>query len=131
MSPEETLEGYLQATKSHDLVGTLDYVADDAIYLFSDGTQHLGKAAVQAAIEYNFQTIRNESYSLNGMRWLARSSDIAVCVFEYYWEGEIQGKRVSGGGRGTCVLRRDNDSWEIVHEHLSKGSLGIEECRDA
>ena len=125
MSPEQTFEGYLQATKSHDLVRTLEYIADDAIYLFSNETQHVGKAAVQAAIEYNFQTIRNESYSLDGLRWLARSSDIAVCVFEFHWEGEIQDKKVSGRGRGTCVLRRENDSWKIIHEHLSKGSLGI------
>jgi ketosteroid isomerase-like protein len=124
MTPDQTLTAYTAAALHHDLEAMLAFVAEDAVYLFSNETCHIGKAAVREAIARNFAAIRNETYGLRKVRWLARTEDLAVAVYEYHWSGEIGGETASGGGRGTTVLRRRGERWEIVHEHLSRGTLG-------
>ena len=101
----------------------LSFVADDAVYLFSNESCHVGKDAVRGAIARNFDAIKNETYGTSKLRWLVRTDELAVGVYEYAWSGDIHGERMSGGGRGTTVLRRRGDRWEILHEHLSRGGL--------
>ena len=119
MTPEETLAAYLGA--GPDLDATLSHVADDAVYLFSNGSQHVGKDAVRAAIQRNFDAIKLDTYAISDERWLVRADDAAVCVFNFAWSGLIDGRPASGSGRGTCALRREGDRWRIAHEHLSRG----------
>jgi hypothetical protein len=45
--------------------------------------------------------------------------DIAGCLYNFHWRSVIDDKPVSGGGRGTSLLRVTNGQWQIVHEHLS------------
>ena len=123
MSPDEFMRAYEAVLNAHDLEGTLTLIADDAIFLFSNETSHVGKAAVAAAIGANFDAIKLETYRISGLRWLAESDDAAACVYEFHWAGEIGGQAMSGSGRGTNVLRRVDDAWRVVHEHLSRGGL--------
>lgn len=123
MTPDEFMKRYEKATGSHDLEGTLQLIADDAIYFFSDTSSHVGKAAVRDVLSKNFDSIRNESYQLSGLRWLAANDDVAACVYEFSWSGEIDGEPRSGSGRGTSVLRRAETGWLVVHEHLSAGKI--------
>ena len=123
MSPTEFLRAYERATASHDLEATLALIADDAIYWFSNQTSHRGKAAVRAVLEKNFAAIKAETYEVRDVQWLAESSDSATCIYAYKWSGVINGKSVSGGGRGTAVIKRVGGEWRMAHEHLSAGPL--------
>jgi uncharacterized protein (TIGR02246 family) len=123
MSPDDFMRAYEAALNAHDLDGTLALIADDAVFLFSNETSHVGKAAIAKAIGANFEAIKLETYRISGLRWLAESQDVAACVYTYHWAGEIGGQAMSGGGRGTNVLRRVGSDWRIVHEHLSRGGL--------
>lgn len=123
MSPTEFLRRYEAATCAHDLEGTLDLIAEDAIFLFSDHTSHVGKSAVRKVLAANFEAIRDEAYRLENLHWIASSDDMAVCVYEYRWSGVIEGQPKSGRGRGTSVLRRENEAWLVAHEHLSAGGI--------
>lgn len=123
MSPTEFMRAYEAATNAHDLAGTLGLIADDAIYLFSDQSSHVGKEAIGKALEANFNSISNETYRIQDIRWLAASQEIAACVYRFEWSGEIDGKPASGSGRGTTVLRRTDGNWRVAHEHLSRGGL--------
>lgn len=122
-SPEAFLELYAAATDGHRLEATLAMVADDAVYLFSDGTAHVGKAAIAAVLRHNFATIADETYRIRDVRWLVRTDDVACCVYVFAWTGMVDGRPTSGGGRGTSLLRRHGESWLVVHEHLSRGGL--------
>lgn len=122
--PAEFLSLYARSTDAHRLEPTLAMIADDAVYLFSDGTSHVGKAAIADALAKNFAAIGYETYRIRDVRWLVRTGDVATCVYVFEWSGVIDGKPASGSGRGTSVLRRDGESWLVVHEHLSKGGLG-------
>lgn len=72
-------------------------------------------------IRRNFELIREETYRVSDVVWVAESSEMAACVFRFSWSGVLRGAPASGSGRGTCVLKRRGDSWVVVHEHLSKG----------
>lgn len=124
MTPDDFMRRYEAATCAHDLVGTLELIADDAVYLFSDRTAHIGKPAIGDVLAANFASISNETYAIAGLRWLAVSDAVAVCVYEFRWSGEINGEAASGSGRGTSVLRGDGGRWLVAHEHLSSGGLG-------
>ena len=123
MSPDEFMRTYESATAAHDLEATLALIADDAVYLFSNESSHVGKDAIRKALETNFAAIKAEAYRIEGLRWLATSDDVAACAYEYFWSGEIGGKPASGRGRGTAVIRRIQGEWRIAHEHLSRGRL--------
>lgn len=112
------MRAYETVLNAHDLDGTLALIADDAVFLFSNETSHIGKDVIAKAIGANFDAIKLETYQLRDLRWLAESADLAVCVYEYHWAGEIGGEAMSGGGRGTNVLRRSAGGWQ-----LSRGGL--------
>ncbi len=57
------------------------------------------------------------------LAWLIKSDEFALCVYEFDWSGEINGRPVAGGGRGTTAIARMGDKWQVVHEHLSQGRL--------
>jgi ketosteroid isomerase-like protein len=114
---------YESATNAHDLEAVLNLIADDAVYLFSNQSSHFGKPSIRRAIETNFAAIKNESYRIEGLIWLASSEDVAACAYEFHWTGEVDGKPASGHGRGTTILRRASPTWQVAHEHLSSGRL--------
>jgi ketosteroid isomerase-like protein len=122
--PAEFMRRYAENTDAHRLEATLAMIADDAVYLFSDETSHVGKAAVAGVLAKNFAAITDERYRIGDVRWLLRTNDAAMCVYVFEWSGVIDGKPTAGGGRGTSVIRRDGERWLVVHEHLSKGGLG-------
>lgn len=122
-SPDELMRLYEAATAAHDLEATLALIADDAVYLFSNQSSHHGKDAVRAVLEKNFDLIKAETYEIRDLTWLAKSDEVAACVYEYHWSGEINGKPASGRGRGTSVLKRVEGAWRVAHEHLSAGLL--------
>ncbi len=120
-TPDEFIQEYERATNSHDLEATLAMIGDGAIYLFSDGSVHAGKHAIEQVLRHNFDIIQDETYSVSHLTWLARSSEVAACVYDFSWSGTVQGKPASGFGRGTSVLVQSSDGWRVIHEHLSKG----------
>jgi ketosteroid isomerase-like protein len=123
MTLGEFMQRYEAVNAAQDLPELLKLIADDAIYLFSNGSAHLGKAAVAAAIGKNYETIKGDDYHLADLRWLAVSDEVASCVYTFHWAGEIGGQRMSGRGRGSTVLRKDGDGWKVALEHLSAGGL--------
>jgi ketosteroid isomerase-like protein len=123
MSPEEFMCEYEATANTHDLEATLALIAEDAVYLFSNESSHVGKDTIRKAIQRNFDTIKAEKYAIHDLIWLAQSDDVAVCIYEFDWSGEIHGKLASGGGRGTTVIQRAVGRWRVVHEHLSRGRL--------
>jgi uncharacterized protein (TIGR02246 family) len=123
MSPAVLMRLYEAAANAHDLEAMLNLIADDALFLFSDGTAHFGKDAIRKAIQANFDAIGDEIYRISNLTWLGHSETIAVCVYAFEWSGTVGGKHGSGAGRGTAVLRRIDGDWRVAHEHLSRGGL--------
>ena len=121
MTPEQFFHEYETSIGGHDLEHTLGLIDENAVYWFSDGSCHIGKAAIEEAIQHNFETIEDEDFRISDIMWVAQSSDIAACTYRFDWSGTVRGTQASGSGRGTSVLARRGDSWAVVHEHLSKG----------
>jgi len=121
MTPAEFLREYETSGRTGGVERTLRMIDEDAVYWFSDGTSHVGKSAVERAIRRNFDLIKDETYRISDVVWVAQASDFAACIYRFDWSGVIQGAPASGSGRGTSVLARRGDGWVVVHEHLSKG----------
>ena len=120
MGPDGFLRQYESVMRAHDLDGAMSMIAPDAEYWFSTGTRHAGHQNIRQAIARNFELIEQEDYRIHDIRWLVQTDACAVCLYRYTWSGTIRGQTMSGTGRGTNVLRRDDLGWQIVHEHLSK-----------
>jgi ketosteroid isomerase-like protein len=125
MTPGEFLSEYETSGRVGGVDHTLNLIDENAVYWFSDGTSHVGKAAVERAIRRNFDVIKEEVYRISDVVWIAQGTDIAVCIYRFGWSGIIRGAAMSGSGRGTMILARRNESWVVVHEHLSKGEHAV------
>jgi uncharacterized protein (TIGR02246 family) len=120
-SPAQCMGGFEAALAKQDLDAALALLSDEVAFFYSNGSAHFGKEAIRAAIQANFNTIKNDTYATRDHVWLAQSDAAAACIYSFAWSGTMDGKPVSGRGRGTTVLRREPGGWRIVHEHLSAG----------
>ncbi|HET7579915.1 MAG TPA: nuclear transport factor 2 family protein [Bacillales bacterium] len=118
LTPQEVLKKYEEATNSHVFENVSELIAEDAVYYFSDKTVK-GKESLKQYFEETFDTIRDEVYTIRDVNWIALSETVAVCIYRFHWEGNIEGHPREGNGRGTNVFHRFDQGWKVVHEHLS------------
>ena len=118
MSARDVLAAYEDRINHHDFDLLTDLIAPDATFWFSDGT-HVGIAAIRGAFERTWQALADETYRLDQREWIAEGDTAAACIYRFNWKATVDGRQSSGSGRGTTVLRRVDDRWWIVHEHLS------------
>jgi hypothetical protein len=83
MTPAEFLIEYESSNRKGGVEHTLRSIGQNTIYWFSDGTSHVGKAAIERAIRRNFELIADETYRISDVVWVAQSSDIAACTFRF------------------------------------------------
>ena len=116
MTAREVLAAYADRINQQDFDLLVDLIAPDAVFWFSDGT-YVGIAAIRAAFETTWQLMgSSEVYWLDALDWIAEGGDAAACTYRFNWETAD----AAGSGRGTTVLKRVDDRWWIVHEHLSR-----------
>jgi ketosteroid isomerase-like protein len=120
MSARDVLKAYEDRINRQDFDLLTDLIAPDATFWFSSGT-FAGIAAIRTAFEATWQRMgKDEHYWLDRHEWIAEDDTAAACIYRFNWETMQDGKPISGSGRGTTVLRRTDDRWWIVHEHLSR-----------
>lgn len=117
MNHTTALSAYVEALNTHSWDRIAPLVATDAVFIFTEDT-FIGQAAAKAAFEKTFKLIENEVFSLHDIMWTVVTEDVATCHYEFRWKGLIGGQESSGGGRGTCILRKVDGRWLVAHEHL-------------
>ncbi|GER91505.1 hypothetical protein KDW_56670 [Dictyobacter vulcani] len=118
MTPVAFMHAYEQRTNTHRFEEVAPLIADDAVFWFNDGSFQ-GKEAIRQAFEKTWAGIPEEQYAIENVQWLVDDEQAAVCVYLFRWQGKIDGQTIQGMGRGTSVLKKVNDHWQVVHEHLS------------
>ena len=117
MTPDDFLQKYESALATQDWDQVEPLMHADVCVTFSSGT-YLGKAEVKQAFSKNFAIIKDERYSISNVHWVIKDLSFAVCIYNFQWSGQIDGKPASGRGRGTAVLKNENGSWLLLAEHL-------------
>ena len=123
VTPNEFMNVYEAATREQGLDAKLSLIDEEAIFFFSNQSVHVGKQAVERAIRHNFEVIKDDTYSISNLTWLVQSNDVAACVYDFAWSGTVHGEPASGSGRGTTILKRVDNQWRVLHEHLSQGKF--------
>ena len=109
---------YGEAINEHRFEVLLPVLSADVVFWFSSGS-FCGIDAARQAFERTWLRISDETYWLEELSWVSQGDSSASCIYQFHWQGLVNGKPSEGRGRGTSVLRREDDGWEIVHEHLS------------
>jgi len=112
------LKAYEKAANSTDFDNVDPLIADDAVFVFTDGT-HSGKQAVRKAFEDTWNKIQSEKYTITDVKWVAKNYWVASCTYTFRSEGIVNGKKQVYEGYGTNVLARIKGRWRVTHEHLS------------
>ena len=116
MTAQDVLDAYAERINRQDFDLLTGLIAPDASFWFSDGT-HEGIDAIRTAFEATWRAMgSDEAYWLDQHQWVAEGEDAAACTYRFNWKTAA----ASGSGRGTTVLKRVDDHWWIVHEHLSR-----------
>lgn len=118
MKPDEFIQTYERALATQDWGQVEPLIHPDACVTFSNGTVHKGRSEVRKAFERNFSLIQDETYSMQNVHWILKSPETAVYLFEFGWSGTINGQPANGSGRGTSVLIKEANRWQLLVEHL-------------
>lgn len=108
------------ATNSHDFDRVAPFIHPEAIYWFTGGREFRGVDQIREAFVDTWARIQSENYIVNNVEWPLVTPSSAVYTYDFRWRGIIDGRSARGNGRGTNVLLRNEDRWQVVHEHLSK-----------
>jgi ketosteroid isomerase-like protein len=120
LDPKKFLEDYERRLGEHSWRAVSDLIHDEAVFIFTEGT-YRGKSEIREAFTRTFRTIQDEQYNISDVEWLAITSEFATCIYNFHWQGIVNGQAMSRGGRGTTVLQMTEKGWQMVHEHLSSG----------
>jgi ketosteroid isomerase-like protein len=118
MIPAEFMREYERRTNTHRFEEVAPLIAEHAVYWFSDGSFR-GIDEIRRAFEETWAVIRDEVYSVEDVQWLVQSGNSAVCIYIFRWRGIVEGQQKQGMGRGTSVLTKIAERWQVVHERLS------------
>ncbi len=113
------LKKYEEATNGHNFSKVKELLSEDLVYWFSDGSYTTIDELEKAFIS-TWNRIKNETYSINDVRWISLDQNSAVCVYKFKWKGMVDGQPQEGEGRGTNVLIKRESRWHMIHEHLSR-----------
>lgn len=116
---ETFLKAYEVAANSRNFDRVAPFIAEDAIFWFTNG-QYTGKKAVRKAFEETWESIQDEIYTISNVCWVGRNYWVSACTYDFTSDGIVDGRHQVYHGKGTNVLARIHGSWRIVHEHLSK-----------
>jgi ketosteroid isomerase-like protein len=120
-SPTEYKRELLRRMNAKDLPGTMELIAQDAVYFWSNGAAMFGKDEIRLGMDAAFRGIQDDIYEVSDLTWLIETPQIAVGVYRFQWRGRVDGRPASGRGRGASVIRRIEGEWRTVHENLSQG----------
>ena len=70
MSPNEFVRDYERALATQTWEAVRPLIHQNATVTFSNGAVHKGKTAVRIAYENNFETIKNETYTVSNVHWV-------------------------------------------------------------
>ena len=112
------LDEYTRRTNTHRFDNVATLIAQDATYWFTDGS-YRGLSSIRLAFERTWSVIQEETYATEDVEWLSVDVHSATCIYTFHWRGRVNGAFKGGKGRGTSVLRKANEQWQVVHEHLS------------
>jgi ketosteroid isomerase-like protein len=115
---QQTLEGYIKATNSHNFENVAKFVSEQAVYWFTD-KEYTTLRDIEDYFNNTWDLIKDEKYSITDIHWIAIESTLATCLYRYHWEGYHNGNFISGKGNATNVFKKVNNKWKIIHEHLS------------
>ena len=112
------MKKYENAANTRDFDKVEELVWDDAIFWFSDGS-FTGIESVRSAFENTWNSITDEDYSIENLKWVYIGDECAVCLYKFVSKGIINGVVSNVIGRGTSVLKKVGNEWKVAHEHLS------------
>jgi ketosteroid isomerase-like protein len=116
---ENFLADYARRINTHQFALVAPLISEEAVFWFTDGSFY-ERDSIQRAFERTWAVIQEETYRIDDVKWLSRDAQTAACVYTFHWQGLIDGAIHKGSGRGTTVLRKVKEGWQIVHEHLSR-----------
>jgi ketosteroid isomerase-like protein len=119
MGPQELLAEYERRLGERTFDAVEPLISPTAVFWFNDGS-YSGLTQIRGAFERTFAAFPLERYWLEEINWIASGDASAACLYRFRWKATNAGLEVTGGGRGTTVMRLEGGAWKIVHEHLSQ-----------
>ncbi len=99
-------------------------ISKEAVFWSGAGT-YSGIDAIREAFEASWEHVRNETYRIDTLNWVAIDETVATCTYRFGWRADIGAMAFEGNGRGTAILHKEEGGWKIVHEHLANSATQL------
>lgn len=109
---------YENKANTKDFNQLIPLININAVFWFSDGS-FFGLEQIRPAFEKTWALLKDEIYKIFEVQWLVMTESSAVCIYKFSSESTFKDKKVTFFGRGTNVLQKLDNKWQVIHEHLS------------
>jgi len=114
----KVLENYINATNTHNFINISKILSSYAVFYFTNASCS-GKD-IKEYFENSWKNIQNEEYWASDVQCLHEDDTTLVFLYQYNYRGYINGELTQGNGRATNVFIKNDNKWELLHEHLSR-----------
>jgi len=109
---ETFLEAYEQAANSADFTNVAPFIATNATFWFTNGI-FTGKAEIKKAFEDTWGSIKDETYTISNVQWVATNYWVSSCTYTFTSDGHVDGV---SGRRTPAKARTYLLGWMVVGE---------------
>ena len=118
--PQSFIESYEKALASQDF-DLMDSILHPKVSITSAlGEIYLGRHAVRAAYERIFYQIKNENFTYGDIKWVFKSKSMAIYLFKFEWDADLNNEHVHRKGFGTAVLVNHKGNWVLLSKQFAK-----------
>ncbi len=118
-SIKDFLKRYQAASNTKTFSNVRPFIHPKALFRFNDGDFE-GIDAVQKAFEKTWSyEVEEDLYELEGLRIIHIDETSASISYNYVWSGRVKDKPFRYEGRGTSILAKSGENFQILCEHLS------------
>jgi ketosteroid isomerase-like protein len=116
----EFLKRFEAASATRLFANVVELIHPDALFRFNDG-DYRGLEAIQHAFEGTWaHDVKDEKYTLSGIKVVSVDANSAVATFCFHWSGVGPQGPFQIAGRGTSLLVLHEGRLKVMLEHLSR-----------
>ncbi|MCL2200215.1 MAG: nuclear transport factor 2 family protein [Defluviitaleaceae bacterium] len=112
----EEFEKYMEAINTHDFSHVSKVLHKNATFCHA-GQMKATFEQIKAYHDNFWDTVKESKFWATDVTLIYSDDKCRVYTYQYNYSGYVEGEHVESGGTSTDVFVKNNEKWELLHEH--------------